>query len=92
MRIEPLRRSSISFTRFCVMWIAPWVSPTVRLTIRKLIVDPPVVERQCTGSLVVRNVGPSYPHRAYVVMPYYVLHIYDAAGKIIQRSRRTPAG
>ncbi len=64
----------------------PYDPRNVRLVIGELTVDPAIVERQCTGSLVVRNVGPSYPDPADVVGPYYMLQIHDAAGKLIFRA------
>ncbi len=58
----------------------------VRLEVRKLKVDPAIVERQCTGSLTIRNVGPSYAAPVNEVGPYYVLHIHDADGKLLFRA------
>ncbi|MGB2824897.1 MAG: hypothetical protein WBF17_28255, partial [Phycisphaerae bacterium] len=58
----------------------------VRLEVRNLKVDPAIVERQCTGSFTIRNVGPSYGAPVNEVGPYYVLHMHDADGKLLFRA------
>ena len=64
----------------------PYEPAKLRLAITKLAVDPAVVEHQCTGSLTVRNVGSSYTVPSDKIGPYYMLHIYDAAGTLLFRA------
>lgn len=58
----------------------------LRLKIAKPTIAAPGVEKQCSGTFVVRNVGPAYRTPPHVIGPSYGIFILDARGKRLFRN------